>query len=72
MAYAFSIDESTGEAVDRLKGVYGVYTRAQVLRRALALAIVSARHVGPDGILRLRDMRPDAAPDATVEIDVRG
>ncbi len=68
---AFDIDENTGEAIDRLKEKFGVLTRAQVLKRAIALALASAQYVDQHGVLTLRDMRKDAAADAIVEINIR-
>lgn len=69
--FAFDVDEKTGQALDALSKVYGTPTRASTIRRALAINMAASRYVNKDGILRLRDMRPGAAPEAEVHLPVR-
>jgi hypothetical protein len=38
----FSVDDRTIDALEQLKGAFGVKTNAQVIRKALALARVAA------------------------------
>ena len=51
--YTFEIDEKTGKTIDRLKSVYAVKSRAAVLKRALALAILAVKYAGKDKTLRV-------------------
>jgi hypothetical protein len=51
--FTFDMDAATGDAVDRLKTVYGVATKAAVMKRALALAVLAAKHADRDGNLRV-------------------
>ena len=67
----FEINEKTGKDIDGLGKTYGVSTRAAVLKRAIALAITSAKYIDSKGTLIIRDMRPGSAPDAVVKISVR-
>jgi len=71
MAEAYVCDDRTTELLRGLQKTYGVHTVYQALRRVIALNLIFARHVDERGVLRLRDMRPDAVPDATIEIPTR-
>ncbi|MDE2401012.1 MAG: hypothetical protein KGL90_05065 [Burkholderiales bacterium] len=48
---SFTIDPKTDQTLERLKQHYGVATKAEVLRKAIALLNVAARHEQPDGSL---------------------
>jgi len=53
----FEMDGGTLEALDALGPVFGVATRAQVIRKALALARVAAQHcerVDGSAVLRIQ------------------
>jgi hypothetical protein len=67
----FTIDDDMGRLLEGLAKIYGTFTRAQTLRRVLALNMAAARYVGEDGVLTLRDMRPGAPRDAMIAIPVR-
>lgn len=57
---SFQVDPGTAEAIDELKGVFGVTSNTAVIRKAIALARVAARNshaedrtvtlVGKDGL----------------------
>lgn len=50
---SFEIDDKTAEALDRLKGVYGVTSNAAVLKRALAIALVASKQADEDNNIHL-------------------
>jgi hypothetical protein len=50
---SFDIDDKTSEILEGLKKVYGVNSNAGVLRRALAIALIAARHADEDHNIRL-------------------
>ena len=52
---SFVVDQATTEAIDRLKGVFGVTTTAAVIRKALALASVAAEHADGQQAITLVD-----------------
>lgn len=52
--FTFEMDKSTGAAVDKLKPVYGVRSKADVLKRAVALAVLAAKYADKDGNLHVR------------------
>lgn len=41
---SFQVDPGTAEAIDELKGVFGVTSNTAVIRKAIALARVAARN----------------------------
>jgi hypothetical protein len=41
---SFQLDPGTAEAIDELKGVFGVSSNTAVIRKAIALARVAARN----------------------------
>lgn len=47
----FTIDPKTDQTLERLKQHYGVATKAEVLRKAIALLNVATRYEHPDGSL---------------------
>lgn len=48
---SFNIDSKTDQTLERLKQHYGVATKAEVLRKAIALLNVAMRYEQPDGSL---------------------
>lgn len=54
---SFNVDKETEDALDELKKVFGVSTNAAVLKRAIALARLSARNADAEDNVTLR--RPD-------------
>lgn len=50
---SFDIDEKTAQVLDGLKKVYGVQSNAGVLKRALAIALIAAKHADEDHNIRL-------------------
>lgn len=51
----FVIDDATENALEELKGRFGVKTNAAVIRKALALARVAAQNAGPDNSVTILD-----------------
>ena len=45
---SFQVDPGTAEAIDELKGVFGVTSNTAVIRKAIALARVAARNSDAD------------------------
>ena len=71
MTKTYVCDDRTTAVIEGLRSIYGVASLGAALKRVIALNLVFVKHVDPNGTLRLRDMRPDAAPDATIEIPTR-
>lgn len=45
---SFEIDQKTADALEKLKGVYGVASNAAVLKRALAIALIASKYADQD------------------------
>ncbi|MGH6819211.1 MAG: hypothetical protein ACREC1_10635 [Methylovirgula sp.] len=50
---SFQLDPGTAQAIDELKGVFGVTTSTAVIRKAIALARVASRNAAEDGTMTL-------------------
>ena len=50
---SFTVDGETMMLIERLRDMFGAQTHAEVVRRALALAKIAARHAGPDRQIRI-------------------
>ena len=55
---SFQIDDKTSEMLEGLKKVYGVHSNAGVLRRALAIALIAAKHADADNNIHLLSKKP--------------
>jgi hypothetical protein len=66
---SFEIDEKTAEALENLKKVYGVSSKAAVLKRALALAVLAAKYA--DGDSNLRIISAENGKDREVAVSLR-
>lgn len=63
---SFIVDASTAELLLKLQATFGVSTNAAVIRRALALANVAARHAGDDRTVVIKGRNEDASREETV------
>lgn len=50
---SFEVDERTADTLVELQKVFGVKTNAAVIRKALALANVAAKHAGSDNTITI-------------------
>jgi hypothetical protein len=66
---SFEIDEKTAEALENLKKVYGVSSKAAVLKRALALAVLAAQYADKDHNLRI--LSSDKGKEREVAVSLR-
>lgn len=62
----FVTDENTDAALYKLQEVFGVNSKAQVIRKALALAMVAANHRDENGMVTIR------GKDSEVKVSLRG
>jgi len=54
MASSFNIDSTLDKTLEELKKHYGASSKAEILRKAIALLNVASRHENADGSLTLR------------------
>jgi len=59
---SFDIDGKTSEVLEHLKGVYGVPTKAGVIKRALAIAYAASKHADSDQNIRLKTETASGKP----------
>ncbi len=52
---SFDVSERALGAIDEISAVFGAADRADMIRKALALATVAAGHTDPNGVLTIID-----------------
>jgi hypothetical protein len=68
-ANSFKVNSNMGRLIDELQHTFGVNTRAEVIRRALILASVAARHAGADRSVVIRGAEEPVDNAQTIRLD---
>ncbi len=64
----FTMNSVTADVVRELKSVFKVNTDAEVLERALALALIAQRHADSENMIIIRGANEDEAKSESVQL----